>query len=184
MRPGAERRDWTAEEVRFLMESAGRMPRREICRRLRRSAKSVERMADRLRAQGHAISLRCWEPTLSTCPSCGRRSATARESGVCRPCVLARRLAAEEGRIADLMARLPADARAAYARAESDRGDRTSDPMPLPPAYDREPTNYERDRDAEAYDRALEEWEARRLNRRLRATQRRRERIERRLHAL
>lgn len=184
MRAGAKRNEWTMEEVRFLLESAGRMPQREICRRLRRSNKAVECMARRLRKQGHAIDLRCYRPTTVTCPACGRRSATARETGICRPCTLRRRLAATEGQISDLMQRLPPDARAIYEDTEAEKGSRVFDPMPRMPLYAEPPTLYQRLRDEEAHDRAMEEWEARRIQREVKAAQKRKERIQRKVRQL
>lgn len=181
MRAGARRNEWTAGEVRFLLENAGRMPQREICRRLRRSHKAVEHMASRLRKAGHAIDLRCYQPTTVTCPACGRRSATARETGICRPCTLRRRLAATEGQISDLLRRLPADVRAIYEDTEAEKGSRVFDPMPRRPAYAEPPTPYRRARDEEAYDRAMEDWEARRIQRELKAAQKRKERIRRKM---
>ena len=184
MKAGAKRNEWTMEEVRFLLENAGRMPQREICRKLRRSSKSVECMASRLRKQGHAIGLRCYQPTAIICPSCGRRSQTAKETGICRPCTLRRRLSATEGQISDLLRRLPADVRAIYEDTEAEKGSRTFDPMPRPTAYQEPPTLYQRLRDEEAYDKAMEEWEARRIQRELKAAQKRKERILRKMRQL
>lgn len=184
MRAGARRNDWNTDEVRFLLDNAGAIPQREICRRLRRSAKSVESMAYRLRKRGHAIDLRCYQPNTITCPSCGRRSATAKETGICRPCTLRRRLAATEGQIAELMQRLPPEVRAIYEETEAEKGSRTFDPMPRTPAYVEPPTRYRRLRDEEAHDRAMEEWEARRVQRELKAAQKRKERIRRKLRKL
>lgn len=181
MRAGASRRPWTARDVRFLLDNAGTMPQRDICRSLKRSSKAVEHMASRLRSQGYKIDLRYYEPQTITCPSCGRRSATAKETGICRPCTLRRRLAATEGAIADLMGRLPADVRAIYEDTEAELGPRAYDPMPRPPTHRGRPTPYQRRRDEEAYDRAMEEWEARRAHRELKAAQKRKERIQRRL---
>lgn len=177
----AARRPWTASEVRYLLDSAGNVPLREICLRLRRSSESVRQMAKRLRAQGHEVDLRHYETQTVTCPSCGRASATAHETGICLPCALRRRLAATEGAISDLMRRLPADVRATYEGTEAERGARVRDPMPRPPTYREPPTRYQRRRDEESYDRAMEQWEARRVQRELRAAQKRKERIQRRL---
>ena len=182
MRAGQRTRPWTSQEVRFLLDNAGRMPLRELCRSLRRSASSVTSMAARMRAQGRRCDLRHWEPTLVVCPSCGQPSATARETGVCRPCQLRRRLAAIEGSCADLLARMPAGDRATYGRTEAEVGEpRAHDPMPRRPRADPRATPYERDRDAEAHARAVEEWEARRLQRAVGAARKRRERMRRRL---
>lgn len=184
MRRGAKKSEWTYAEVRYLLDSAGGVPKREMCRHLRRSGKAVERMASRLREQGHAISLRCYQPTTIICPACGRSSATAKETGICRPCTLRRRLAATEGQIAELMHRLPPNVRAIYEDTEAEKGSRAFDPMPRAPYYAEPPTRYRRLRDEEAYDRAMEEWEARRVQRELKAAQKRKERIQRKLREL
>ena len=183
MRPGARRNDWQLDEVRYLLESAGRVPKHEICRKLRRSSKSVERMASRLRSQGHAIDLRCYQSQAVTCPSCGRSSLTARETGICRPCTLRRRLPPPRARSPPLR-RLPADVRSIYEDTEAEKGPRIIDPMPKMPTRPEPPTRYQRLRDEEAYDKAMEEWEARRLQRELKAAQKRKERIQRKVREL
>ncbi len=184
VREGAKRSDWTTEEVRFLLDNAGRIPQREICRRLKRSRKAVEHMASRLRKQGHAIDLRCYQSAATTCPACGRRSFTARETGICRPCTLRRRLTATDGQISDLMARLPPEVRAIYEETEAETGSRAVDPMPRRAFYATKPTNYQRLKDEDEYDRAMEDWEARRIHRELKAAQKRKERIQRKLRQL
>ncbi len=181
MRAGSAKRPWTAGDVRYLLDNAGNVPQREICRKLKKSSESVKQMAKRLRIQGYEIDLRYYEPQTMTCPACGRRSATARETGICRPCTLRRRLAATEGAISDLMRRLPADARAIYEETEAEKGTRAYDPMPKPPTYSNPPSRYQRRKDEEAHDRAMEQWEARRIQRELKAAQKRKEHIQRRL---
>ena len=57
MRRGESLRPWTVAEERRLREMAGRVPRREIAWRLRRSNESVRQKAKRM-----GLSLRCWEP--------------------------------------------------------------------------------------------------------------------------
>ena len=181
MRMGGKRIDWTMDDVAFLIRNAGRMPKREICRRLRRSSESVKQMAKRLRAQGHPVDLRYFEPRSTICPSCGRASATMRETGICRPCQLRRQLTAIEGTISDLMERLPADVRATYEDTEAERDARVIDPRPQRPRYDEPPSYYRRMVDEEAYDMAMEQWETRRMQRAVKAAQKRKERIRARL---
>ena len=184
MRSGCAKRPWTAGDVRYLLDNAGAIPTRAICRKLKRSSESVKQMAKRLRLQGYEIDLRYYEPQNMMCPACGRTSATARETGICRPCTLRRRLAATEGTISDLMGRLPADVRAIYEETEAETGPRTYDPMPRPPTYREPPTRYQRRKDEESYARAMEQWEARRIHRQLKAAQKRKERIQRKLREL
>ena len=65
----ANRRPWSAREVRYLLDNAGNVPQREICRNLRRSSESVKQMAKRRRMQGYEIDLRYYEPQTVTCPA-------------------------------------------------------------------------------------------------------------------
>ena len=67
---------------------------------------------------------------------------------------------------------------------EAEKGSRVYDPMPKPPTYSNPPTRYQRRKDEEAHDRAMEQWEARRIHRELKAAQKRKERIQRRLREL
>ena len=179
MRRGAKLRPWTSGEILWLLTHAGTDSKRDICQHLRRSSSSVEAMAHRLRLQGHDVSLRHYARQAVVCPSCGRSSVTARETGICRPCQLRRRLRALQGDIADVMARMPPEMRATYEATEAELGGRVAEPMPKRPKPTGTP--YERARAEEAWDAAVEEWEARRLHRELRSAQRRKERMQRRL---
>lgn len=181
MRRGARTREWTSGEVRYLLDNAGRVPVGEICRRLRRSSASVSSMADRLRRHGYNVCLRHYEPRTVTCPSCGRASVTARETGICRPCQLARQLNAIDAEISDLMARMPEELRATYEETEAETGPRVADPMPRPPRREGDATRYQLDRDEDEYRIALEQWETRRAQRRVKSAQKRKERMRRKL---
>ena len=169
-------RDWGTHDVRALLENAGRLPREEICKALKRSEESVTQQAKRLRRAGYDISLRYVEPARSmTCPSCGRRTYTAWSSGICRPCQLRRRLTATEAETSRLLGLLPQDERVAYAATETQR---TSQERARPKARRRRNASPSQERrDREDHERALEQWEAERLHRELRAAQRRKERI-------
>lgn len=179
MRIGGETVDWTMSEVAWLLDNAGRKPLRDICRHLRRSRGSVEGMARRLREQGKPIDLRHFEPRTSICPSCGRASATIRESrsGICEPCRLTRQIEAVESSMAQLMRRLPQRVRATYEATESERDGRAREPMPRMPRHDPRESYYERMKSIENYDITVEKWEVRRLTRILRSAQKRRERM-------
>lgn len=181
MRQGASTRPWTSRDVRYLLDNAGNVPVRDICRELRRSSSSVTSMADKLRRQGYAISLRHYEPRTAVCPSCGRLSVTARETGICRPCQLTRQLTAINGEISDLMARMPAEVRATYEETEAEIGSRAVDPMPLPPRRHEGSTRYQIAKDEDEYQIALEQWEARRVHRQVKSAQKRKERMRRKL---
>ena len=77
-----------------------------------------------------------------------------------------------EGQTADLIARLPQSERATYEESEAQRESR------IPPRPERGA------RDEDAYQAAVERWEEECLTRRLRAAQKRKERIARKLREL
>lgn len=177
MRRGARRREWTTDEVRRLVDMAGRVPRREICRQLRRSRKSVERKAAELRHRGVPVDLRCFRSTLEICPSCGRRSALLGSEGICEACRRAQQLARIEAEVADLLAALPESERALYAETEAER-ETGAEPMP-PTLPTRGVSRYRAAANEDRNDRAMEQWRVRRLRRLVKAAQKRKERIRR-----
>lgn len=175
-RAGARQRPWTTGERALLAELAGAAPKREVCRRLRRSSASVAGMAARLRAEGVPVDLRCHVSRLETCPACGSLSATCGRHGICEPCRVRRQIEAVQSRIADLLPLLDPEERARYADAEAETASR-ADPMPRAPdvaGLSRYAAALERDR----HERAVERWSVRNLRRRLKAAQKRKERIE------
>ena len=177
MRRGARRRAWTTDEVRQRVDMAGRVPRREICRALRRSRKSVERKAAELRHRGVPVDLRCFRSALEICPSCGRRSALLGSEGICEACRRAQQLARIESEVADLLAALPEAERTLYAETEAER-ETVAEPMPamLPT---RGVSRYRAAANEDRNDRAMEQWRVRRLRRLVKAAQKRKERIRR-----
>lgn len=177
MRKGSRRNDWTLSELEYLRRMAGIEPRRDICRHLRRSAKSVQRKSEQLRAQGEQISLRCHKSRLVTCPACGRLSLTARgKEGICEPCRRRNQLATIQARIAELLPLLPASERDEYERQEAKVGS-AWEPMPKakPPASE---SRYALSVAAEAREVEVEQWMVRNLTRQVKAAQKRKERIE------
>ena len=176
-RKGARQREWTTGEVRALLDMAGRVPPREICRRLKRSNASVRSKCWSLRKQGVPVDLRCFSSSLSVCPACGRRSALMGRDGICESCRRTAQLARIEARISDLLAALPPKQRELYEETESGRETR-GDPMPaLLPT--RGVSRYRAAANADRNDRAMEQWRVRRLVRLVKAAQKRQERIER-----
>ena len=93
--------------------------------------------------------------------------------GICEPCRRRRQLTKVQGRISDLLAKLPPEERAVYdaTEAETESG---WDPMPPPPSL----ADLERARAEEAREIAVEDWLARNLRRQVKAAQKRKERIE------
>lgn len=169
-------RTWTTGDLMRVAELAGTMPERELRRRLKLSGNQLRYAIRRLRRMGVNATTRFYEPRLETCPECGCRRATIGKAGMCEPCRLRRQLAEIEWRTSDLMARLTPEQRTVYERTEAERESR-AEPMPKP-----RPTGgldrYERARAAEEYDEAMERWLASYLRRRVKAAQKRKERIQ------
>ncbi len=182
MRKGARRIDWTVDEVRYLSENAGRIPKRDICQHLKRSGKSVECKAAWLRAQGHAVNLRHHKPTLSPCPSCGCLSGHLGRQGICEPCRRREQLATIHARIADLLPLLPADERDTYERTEAETESKW-DPMPKAPNT-QGLSYYAKAKTEEAHVLAIETWAAANLRREIKAAQKRKERIEKKVKSM
>ena len=166
----------------MLAEMAGRVPRREICRKLRRSSSSVLSMAHRLRAEGVPADLRVHESRLETCPACGCLRATCGRDGIREPCRVRWQIADVHARISDLLQELPPDERTRYADTEAETWSR-SDPMPRAPDLSGL-SRYRADMESDRHERAVERWSARNLRRRLKAAQKRKERIERKVRSM
>lgn len=171
MRRGESLRPWTVAEERRLREMAGRVPRREIAWRLRRSNESVRQKAKRM-----GLSLRCWEPRCAqTCPRCGMARAVMGKSGACRPCELRDLIARADADASMAMAMLGHADRATYQRTEA----RTQSGVPpKPPEPDtRGMTAYQAAKARDEWAGAMEAWDVRRLTRVLKAKRRRVERM-------
>lgn len=169
-------RVWTTGDLKRVAELAGTMPERELRRRLKLSRNQLKYAVNRLRSLGVAVTTRYYEPQLETCPVCGCRRATLGKDGICEPCRLKRQLEEIERRVSELMARLTPEQRAVYEKSEAQRESR-ADPMPKP-----RPTDgldgYERAKASEEHDAAMEAWAAAYLKRRVKAAQKRKERIQ------
>ena len=176
MRRGASRREWTVAEERYLVESAGRVPRSEICRELRRSAASVYAKAAQLRRRGYVVDLRSFAPNGEPCPACGQVRSRMRPEGVCQLCWERTALGQEQAEIAALLLRLPPDQREVYMGTEAETGSR-ADPLPPPPDLPEGTTRYARARARDEWLCACEEVEIANAHRRLKAAQKRKNRI-------
>lgn len=176
---GRRHHRWRESELAYIREHAGRVPAREIRRALRLSKSQLDNAVRLMRARGEAVSLRCFRPRTAVCPSCGcARSLFGRE-GICEPCRLRRRLAEIEADVAALLPLLGPEDRAVYERTESARESRV-DPMPVkPPAGGLDP--YSAARAEERYDLAMERWLSTQLRRRIKAAQKRKDRISKKL---
>lgn len=178
-RKGARQREWTVAELQLLRDNAGKVPRRELSRMLKRGAGSVKQQVYRMRAQGEDITLRCFRSRLSTCPACGALRSRMGSEGICEPCRRRRQLAKVHERTSRLLAQLPPEERAVYDDTEAET-ESSLDPMPPPPPL-AGLTAYERERALEAREIAVEEWLARNLRRQVKAAQKRKERIAKKL---
>ena len=177
MRRGARLIPWTTSEEAYLLANAGKVPVREICRHLKRSRQAVYAKARHLRDDGRPIVLKHFVPRTEICPGCGCSRSTLGELGICLPCRKRDQLATIESRIAELMPLLPKAYRDRYEETEAERGSR-SDPMPKHPTIPRDAPYYERMKAQEEWEIAVERAVLRNLEREIKAAQKRKERIE------
>ena len=158
-RKGSSQRPWTTDEVEALRSMAGRVTRREICRQLKRSRKSVEHAAARL-----GLSLRCYVSKLVWCDECAIWRSRIDKDGRCRVCAMRERLAGREAACAEALAAMTPEQRAVYDENEAKRGTRRFPARPKPRIAGSCPiSRYERERAKAAYLLDIEEWEHRRL---------------------
>lgn len=177
MKKGQRRNEWTTEQVAYLIENAGRVPKRDLCARLKKSGKAVERMAARLRAQGQPVELRYFESRLTFCPACGSMRATAAEKGICEPCRRREQLETIQARISELWPFLTQAQRDKYEETEAETESR-HDPMPKAPEIPADASYYRRQRIREDWAIDCELTLAANLMREVKAAQKRKERIE------
>lgn len=117
MRKGSAARPWTTEEVRYLAEHAGKIPRREICRALRRSSMSVKKKAGSL---GLSLRVPIWG--MEWCPVCATWRTGINARGLCPVCQKRANIEAEEARCAEELAAMDPAQRASFEAAEGRRG--------------------------------------------------------------
>ena len=178
-RKGARQREWTVADLKFLRENAGVIPRRELSRILKRGAKSLERRVAHMREDGEDITLRCFRSKLTVCPHCGALRSRMGREGVCEPCRRRRQLAKVHHRISCIMQRLTMEERAVYQDTEAET-ESSHDPMPEPPDTSGM-GSYERARAEEAHEIAVEAWLSADLKRQIKAAQKRKERMQKKL---
>lgn len=180
MRKGSKRNDWTVAEEQFLIVNAGKIPKRDICQMLKRSSKSVERKAAWLRNKGCHVDLHYHRPTLEPCPWCGKPSATIDRTGRCEPCRRRDQLAAINARIAELWPHLTPEQQRKYEEEEA-KIESTKDPLPEAPSLEGLPL-HRRDRLEENHARSVEAVVAKNLRREVKARQKRKERIQKKIN--
>jgi len=169
---------WSERELRYLIESAGRVPKRTICRKLNRRPEEVEAVAARVRATGYPISL-----DVETCPMCGRRAPIVYSLGICKPCKYKLAIARERRQTAELLRLVTPGERESYAQTEAWLRGRAFHAPPKPPAIPEDATEAERAAYEDAFCEAVAEWDAHNLHRQLKAAQKRKERIARKARA-
>lgn len=163
---------WSTKEFRTFLENAGSMDARHLSRAVGRPVAELEEVADRLYAIGYHVSV-----TLGTCPICGRRARLSAKTGICRTCSADGRLGVLRARVAALEPLMSPRDRRTYRHTDTRLGGRVSEPRPKAPALDKGATPAERRRAKDGYDAAVDDWSARRAERRLRAAQKRYERM-------
>lgn len=176
-------RAWTTHEDEFLVANAGRLTKRQIAERLRRTNRAVEAEARRLRQRGVDVCLRCHRSTMAVCPACGRMRTALGESGLCGPCMAERRLERIQADTARLIAMLPADERSLYAQTEAEV-ESSAPERPKRPRVPQGAPYRVRARLEDRYDADVEAWEEALLTRRIKAAQKRKERIRHKVEAL
>lgn len=169
-------RSWTTAEEAFLIANAGKLPKREICKMLKRPAESVKQKAKALRRSGINVNLRYFPSMLEECPRCGNLSATVDKTGLCEPCRLRDRLEATEAKAARILPLLSLEDRKTYAKTEAQRGS-TAEPLPEPPDLDGM-SRLRREYATEKHAKAVEDVKIKNLMRVLKAAQKRTERME------
>lgn len=183
MRKGATRHEWTTSETAYLIENAGKKPVRELCRELRKSSQAIYSKARHLRAQGEPIGLRCFVPKARICPGCGCNRSTLGDAGICKLCRKREQLAGIEARIAELWPLLSQKDRDTYEQTEAERESRV-DPRPRPPELPEGATYYQRMKAREAWEIAVELADIRNIEREIKAAQKRKERIEKKVKSM
>lgn len=175
-RKWAKQSAWTTKEEQFLLDNAGILTRREICRELKRSTESVRNKAKR-----YGISLRCFVGKLTWCNNCATwRTTVSERTGYCRVCAKREMLARSEQRVSDALAHLNFNQRTVYLNEESHRGTRK---LPSKPEKQASVVGslYARKKAEEQYLKDVERWEVACLDQLINANKTRLKRIRQKL---
>ena len=175
-RKGAKQHGWTTAEEQYLLDNAGVLTRREICRHLRRSAKSVKHKAERL-----GVSLRCYSSKLTWCNQCATwRTTVSERTGYCRVCAKREMLERSEKRVSDELAHLSFNQHTLYLNEEAHRGTRK---LPSKPEKQASTVGslYARNKAEEQYLKDVERWEVACLDQLINANKTRLKRIRQKL---
>jgi len=177
LRKGARRIDWSTKDLKYLRDNAGLIPISKISKHLGKSPKAIQRKAETL-----GLSTRYFNSTLAWCPNCAHmRTEINPHTGVCRVCSKQKQLDKSEQRISEALAQLPFEQRSVLEHFELSRGSEIP-PKPVMKKVSTKPRyRYRRNRELIRYERELELWEIKYLDRRINANKKRLERIRMRL---
>lgn len=161
MRKGFRKRDWTAEELSWLAEHAGKLPLRSIADHLGRTQGAVKQAARRA-----GVSLRCGMPQLAWCPRCATWRSSVAPEGTCRVCREQDKLDGRKAACEQALAAMTPEQRSRYQAAERWRGPRKTEDRPKPGVSASSPASMRSRRLAQQrHLLEVEEWEWRRLRR-------------------
>lgn len=159
-RPRAHR-PFEAWEVVYLLKEAGFKSLSTLASETDRDEAQLEILFAAL-----GISATLIAPELFICPECGCARTYLNAKGRCRVCQLSDNLQAEDGRVADLLQRLPPDVRAGFDRGENQRGHQKPLPsLPKRTSLPRDASSREKRLAETAYQAAIEEWQTVRVQR-------------------
>lgn len=170
---------WTTKDLKQVYELVGKIPPREIRRKLRLSKRQLYYACELLRKQGKNVTLRCYTSRLDYCPACGCRRSTLGSYGICEPCRKTKQLEDIKYRSALIFEQLPMHERAVYEETDTEIGS-NSIPMPKPRSL-KGLNSYERAKAIDDYDLAMEQWSIANLTRQVKSAQKRKERMEKKL---
>lgn len=167
---------WTTDKTAYLVRNADLMPLDELAEHLGCTPEAAKQHAKRIRRTGQHVSLHRKPGGMRICPSCSKRRSKFAREGICRVCELEGQLARIKDRQTSLLQAMPPEDRARYAKTESQLA---SDPLPKPkPRRTSGMTPGEKAKAEDERERALEAWEIGCLVRRVKAAQKRKERME------
>lgn len=114
-------------DVDRLRDMAGRLPRRDICRELKRSSGAVKMAAKRL-----GLSLRCCRTRLVWCDECAGWRSAVDKNGRCRVCRMREQLAGREAAYVEVYASMTPRQRPPTTTRRPSAGTRPSSLGPRP----------------------------------------------------
>lgn len=171
-------RDWTLRETLFVKEYAGTVPLFQLARDLKRDPRDVASECGRL-----GVPIVYMGTPLFWCDHCSTWRTSLNRSGLCGVCDKRRRIQVIEGRISSLLALLPVDVREIYAMTETWREGRKREAPPCAPITEGL-APLEAVMARTAYLAEYDRWQNAQEHRRVRAVQKRKERIAKKVREL